>query len=133
MAKYTGKNLAVKVGSTTITSGHLISVELPYSRGEVELTGAGQSDKEFAPMEREATCTINVWDDDTGTIRALFDITASTPTTVYIYPQGATSGKPVISASMFVTGKPVSVTHNQGVATTYTLRVTGAITEGTVA
>lgn len=131
MAKYTGKNLEFKIDTFTIPPGHLVSVELSLQRGEIEATGAGQLDKEFYPLEREATCTVNVWEDAAGTIRAAFSLSDDAQT-ISIYPQGNSSGKPVITATAFVTGKPVSVTHNQIVASTYTLRITGAITESTV-
>ena len=49
MAKFDGKDMAFKFGSFTIPAGHLVSVDWPRSRGEIDVTGATQDDKEFLP------------------------------------------------------------------------------------
>lgn len=132
MAKYTGKSMALTFGAFSFPSGTLTSVDIPRSRSEFEATGAGQTDKEFFPMEREATVTINAWDDVAGTIRAAFEFSTNEATLTF-YPQGNTTGKPSISASAFVTQISAPVTHNQVTPITITLRVNGAVTFGTVA
>ena len=131
MAKYTGKSMALTFGAFTFASGTLTSVEFPRSRSEVEATGAGQTDKEFLPMEREATCTINAWDDAAGTIRTALEVTTAEASLIF-YPQGNTSTKPSKTANAFVTSITEPVTHNAPVPITITLRINGAVTHGTV-
>ena len=131
MAKYDGKDMALSFGAFDMPSGALISVDFPDQRDELDVTGAGQDDKEFLPSERSSTVTINFWDDVANTIYEAFD-PSDPAATLEFFPQGETSGKPKKSASAFVTARSRPVTHNQGVAGTVTLRVTGAVTNTTV-
>ena len=132
MTKYDGKDQSFKFGSFTIPSGHLVSIDWPEQRDELDVTGAGQDDKEFLPSEMSSNVTINVWADTALTIADAFKVSTATQTGEF-YEQGNTTGKPKKSASMFVTSRSKPVVHNQGVAMTVTLRITGAITESTVA
>lgn len=131
MAKYTGKSMEFKFGTFTIPSGSLTKVEIPRTRDELEATGAGQQDKEFFPMERSATVTIEGWDDAAGTIRAALEYTTAEASMTF-FPQGNTTGKPSITGSAFVTQFTSGVVHNQVVPFSVTLRVNGALTFGTV-
>lgn len=132
MAKYDGKDMVFKNGAFSFPSGTLISVDWPEQRDEIDVTGAGQDDKEFLPSERSATVTVNAWDDAAMTIHDAND-PDDDAATLEFFPQGNTTGKPKKSASAFVTSRSRPVTHNQGVAITITYRVTGAITDSTVA
>lgn len=132
MAKYTGKSMEFKFGTFTIPSGHLTKVEIPRTRDEHEATGAGQLDKEFFPMERSATITVEGWEDAAGTIRTALEYSTSEATFTF-FPQGNTSGKPTVTGSAFITQYTSGVTHNQVVPFSVTFRVNGAITFGTVA
>ena len=129
--KYDGKDAAFKFGAFTVPAGHLIGVDFPRSRAELDVTGATQDDKEWLDGEREATCTLNCWDDLAGTIRAACLVT-TVPTTLDYYPQGNTTGKPKRSAALaFSTGVSDPLTHNAAVPITVTFRIDGAITETT--
>lgn len=132
MAKQDGKDQVFKFGAFTIPTGHLTSVEWPRARDEIDLTGAGTDDKEFAPSERSSTITVNCWDDVAETIRAALE-NSTAEATAYWYRQGNSSGKPVKSASAFVTNFSDPMPHNQGAALTITFRINGAVTNGTVA
>lgn len=131
MPKFDGKDQEFIFGAFTIPAGHIINIEWPRSRDEIDLTGATQDDKEFAPSERSSTVTINAWDDVADTIRAAFEATSAAATGQW-FRQGNTSGKPKRTASMFVTQISDPLPHNQGAALTITLRVTGAVTNTTV-
>ena len=131
MAKFDGKDQVLKFGAFTVPAGHLTNVEWPRQRDEIDLTGAEQDDKEFAPSERSGTITVNCWDDAADTIRAAFEANTAAATAEW-YRQGNTSGKPKRSATAFVTNISDPLPHNQGAALTVTLRVTGAVTNTTV-
>lgn len=131
MAKYDGKDMTLTFGGSAVAANTLVSVDFPETRDELDVTGAGQDDKEFLPSERSATITINMWDDAAETNYDLFPIGGAAATLLF-YPQGNTTGKPSKSASAFVTSRTRPVQHNQAVALTVTLRVSGAVTEGTV-
>lgn len=132
MTKYDGKDMAFKNGAFTFPAGALVSVDFPESRDELDVTGATQDDKEFLPSERSASITVNAWDDVAQTIHDAND-PDDNAATVEFYPLGNTTGKPKKSASAFVTGRQRPVTHNQGVPITITYRVSGAVTDSTVA
>lgn len=131
MAKYDGKDIALKFGSFTFPAGTLVSVDWPRTRDEIDVTGATQDDKEFLPSERSSTVTVNAWDDVADTIRTACENDTSTQTLDF-WKQGNTAGKPKRSASAFVTSISDPITHNQGAAITITLRITGAVTASTV-
>lgn len=131
MAKYDGKDMALSFGAFDMPSGTLVSVDWPDTRDEIDVTGASQDDKEFLPSERSSTVTINFWDDAGNTIHEAFD-PSDAAATLEFFPQGETSSKPKKSASAFVTSRSRPVTHNQGVAGSVTLRISGAITNTTV-
>ena len=132
MAKYDGKDMAFKNGSYTFPAGTLVSVDWGEQRDELDVTGATQDDKEFLPSERSSQVTVNAWDDAAGAIYTANE-TSDDAATLDFFPQGNTTGKPKKSASGFVTARSRPVTHNQGVAITITYRITGAVTESTVA
>lgn len=132
MAKYDGKNMAFIFGAFTFPAGSLISVDWPRSRGELDVTGATQLDKEFLTSERESTITVNAWDDVADTIRTACENTTSEATCQF-FKQGNTTGKPKRAASAFVTNISDPVTHNAAVPITITFRVNGAVTPSTVA
>lgn len=132
MAKYDGKDMVFKNGAFTFPANSLVSVEINEARDEIDVTGAGQDDKEFLPSERSGTISVNGWDDVANTIYAAND-TDDAEATCEFYPQGNTSGKPKISASAFVTSRVRPVTHNAATPFTITYRINGAVTESTVA
>lgn len=131
MAKFDGKDQEFIFGAFTIPAGHITNIEWPRSRDEIDLTGATQDDKEFAPSERSGVVTINCWDDLADTIRDAFEATTGIQTGQW-FRQGNTSGKPKRTSSMFVTNISDPLPHNQGAALTITLRVTGAVTNTTI-
>ena len=131
MTKFDGKNMAFIFGAFTVPAGYLVSVDWPRQRGESDVTGATQLDKEFIPSERESTITVNCWDDAAATIRTAFENTTAEATAEY-YSQGNSSGMPKREASAFVTGVSDPLTHNQPGPITITLRVNGAVTHSTV-
>lgn len=133
MAKYDGKNMYFKYNAFVFPSGSLVSVEFPDTRDELDVTGAGQLDKEFLPSESSYTVTISAWDDVANTIYAGFP-NKDPERAIEFAPQGITSGKPKKTATAFITSRNRGpVTHNQGVPFTVTLRVNGAITDTTYA
>lgn len=132
MAKYDGKDQAFKFGSFTVPAGHIVSTDWPEARDELDVTGATQDDKEFLQSEMSSTVTLNVWADAALTIADAFKVSLA-PATGDFWEQGNTTGKPKKSATMFVTSRSKPVVHNQGVAMTITLRITGTTTESTVA
>jgi hypothetical protein len=132
MAKFDGKDIAFKFGAFTFPAGTLVTVDWPRTRGEIDVTGATQDDKEFLPSERESTITVNAWDDIANTIRAACENTTAEQLAEY-WPQGNTSGKPKRAGNAFVTSVSDPVTHNVGAPITISFRVNGAVTASTVA
>lgn len=132
MAKYDGKDMVFKNGAFSFPSGTLVSVDWADQRDELDVTGASQDDKEFLPSERSSQVTVNAWDDAANTICAANEV-SDDAATLEFYPQGDTTGKPKRSASGFVTSRSRPVVHNQAAAVTVTYRISGAVTDTTVA
>lgn len=129
MAKYTGNDIAVTFGGTSISN--ITSVDIQESRGEYDGTAAGQSDAEYLAGKRNYTVTINFLDDSAEAGFQAFDPTAAEATLV-IYPQGNSTGKPSRTMTAFVTARNRPLNHDGLTNVTVQLRVNGAITDATV-
>lgn len=130
MAKYTGKDMVVKLGTVDV-SGQGRSFEVAQSADEVDVTTYGSDDKEFIAGMIERTGTLEVLDDDTNTLIR----NATKPGTsgsLTWFPQGTASGNPKFSvATAVVLGQDLSYPYDDAVVMSINLRLSGAVTEGT--
>ena len=131
MAKYTGDDLGVTYNTTTLTANLVRTVTLNESAEVHESTGASDDNKTYLGGNKDATVSIELWDDSTAT--TVWNVFApGTSSTLDVYPQGNTSGKPKRSMTAIVTGRSQGIDHNGVVPISVGLQVSGAITESTV-
>jgi hypothetical protein len=133
MAKYTGANLEITMGSTAIPCNNIRSVTVSEKVNTVDSTGACDAYMTFIATRRDADVTLEVLDDTTpATVFGLFGPTQSGQTLV-IYPQGNSSGKPKLTCTDFViTGRDRNIGYNDVVAVTCTGKASGGFVEATV-
>lgn len=131
MAKYTGQNLAVSFGATTLTANLVKSVTLPEKIDVYESSGAGDADKTYLTGKKDKTISLDLWDDSVpATLFALFS--PGTEDTLIVYPQGNTSGKPKRTVTAIVTGRDRGVAHDGVVPVTVEMQGNSAVVDGTV-
>ncbi|HMN11830.1 MAG TPA: hypothetical protein PKD55_05840 [Bellilinea sp.] len=133
MAKYTGKDLAVDIGATSIPAGHMRSVTVTDALRTADATGAGSTHGEELGSLTDTDVTFEVIDDTTlATIYDLFEPSA-TEVSVTIYPQGKTQGKPSRTCATFLMkNRSLPVTYNDTAVFTAGGRANGGLTDGTV-
>ena len=130
MAKYTGKDMAVKFGTVSV-AGQGRQLEISQSADEIDVTTYGSGDKEFITGLVERSGTLEILDDSASSeVRGAFAPgSANSPTW---YPQGTASGKPKFSVgTAVVTGADNSFPYDDAVVISVTMRLSGAVTEGT--
>lgn len=130
MTKYTGNDMVLVYKGATINN--LISVEIPETREEYDVTVAGESDMKYLPGKRSRTVTINGLA-DTG--EADYDqmVPTAAAGTMIFYPRGITSTYPKRTMQAFVLTRNQPENHNAPTPLNVTMRVDGAITDGAVA
>ena len=101
MAKYTGKDLAVKVDANTIPAGYVRSVTTSETGTTADATAAGETHVTELALTQRTEVTLELLDDTSpAALRDLLPI--NTEVELVIYPQGATSGKPTRTSSNFL-------------------------------
>ncbi|MBN2389891.1 MAG: hypothetical protein JXR84_04165 [Anaerolineae bacterium] len=130
MAHYTGADLAVTLGGTTLAG--IREVTIPEDHPTPDTTHAGNDDGESIPggITYRNGCTMTLVDDDGGTVWAA--LAPGTTGTMVVYPLGNTGGKPKITGSVVVTNRTRTVAYNDAVSFQVTFNVSGAWTPGTV-
>ena len=133
MAKYTGANLEITMGSTAILCDHIRSVSTSEKVNTVDTTGACDTYATFLATRRDADVTLEVLDDTvTNVVYGLFG-PAQSGQTLIIYPQGNSSGKPKLTCSDFIiTGRDRTIGYNDAVIVSCTGKASGGFVEATV-
>lgn len=132
MAKYTGAALTAVFNLSAWAANYLKSAETNESAEVAESTGASDIDKTYEATVRDTDVTLELWDDATATT-VWSKVEPATKSTLEIYPQGNSSGKPKLScANAIVTSRRRGVVYNSVVPVTVTLKCSGGLTETTV-
>ena len=138
MAKFVGKNLRVKVGSTELTT-NIASVEVTETVDEIETTAFGQAARSRIAGLKDASVTLSFHQDyDASSVNATLTTLFGGTSTVSVLAgtsttQGtATSTAPLYSIPVLVS-QNVPVNGQVGDLTTFdiTLPATGEITRST--
>ena len=131
--KYTGANLALTVGGTSVDQAVIKSVTSNESKDVHDATGGGGGAKEFLGGEQSATVAIDLWSSDKDAdVRNLFDLSDDDGVAVVVYPKGNSSGNISISFSAIWTSIEEGVEKNSVVPLRVNGQVTGAITRDTL-
>lgn len=132
MAKYTGDLLVIKFGTLDV-SGQARSLEINQSVDEIDVTTYGSSDREYITGMGDRTASLEILDDDTSSlVRNALRVGQSG--SLSWWPQGTASGKPAFSVgTAVVTEQNASFPYDDAVQYSQTIRLSGAVTEGTVA
>ena len=102
MAKFIGKNLRVKVGSTELTD-HIASVEVTETVDEIEVTALGSAARQRIAGLKDASVTISLHQDyDASSVNATLASVFGGTTTVTILAGTSTSqGTATATAPLF--------------------------------
>jgi hypothetical protein len=129
MATFKGNEGTVLSGSNAVAEIRSFSVS--ETADVIEDTVMGDSAKSYVASFKDATATVECYFDDTDSNgQATFDVGASV--TVNFQMEGNTSGDHKLSGTALITGKDVSVAADGMVEATYSMQITGGLTEGTV-
>jgi len=130
MAKYTGKDMAVRFGTLSV-AGQGRNLEVSQSADEVDVTSYGSAAKEYVAGLIDRSATLEILDDSaSSTIRNAF--TPGSSNSFAWFPLGITSGNPKFSvATVVITGADLSYPYDDAVLISVSLRLSGAVTEGT--
>ena len=131
--KYTGADLALSVGGSTVEQAVVRSVSISESKDVHDATGGGGGPKEFIGGEQSGTVSVDLWSSDKDAdVRNLFDLTDDDGVAVIVYPKGNSSGQISISFSAIWTGIEEGVEKNSVVPLRVNGQISGAITRATV-
>jgi predicted secreted protein len=122
--------MVVTLGGTDL-SGQGRSLEVSQSVEEIDVTTYGSPGREFIVTLPERSASLEVLDDATSaTIR---DKTKpGSGGTLVWFPQGTASGKPKFTCgTTWVTEQNLSYPYDDAVTASVSLRLSGAVTEGT--
>lgn len=129
MAKYTGKDMAVRYGTVSV-AGQGRQLEVSQSADEVDVTTYGSTDKEFIAGLIDRTGTLDILDDAaSATIRQAFKV--GTANSLAWFPLGIASGNPKFSVgTAVVTEANLSYPYDDAVIVSVSMRLSGTVTEG---
>ena len=129
MATFKGNEGTVLSGSNAVAE--IRSFTVNETADVIEDTAMGDAAKTYVASFKDATATVECYFDDTDTNgQSTFDVGASV--TVNFQMEGNTSGDHKLSGTALITGKDVSVASDEIVVATYSMQITGGLTEGTV-
>lgn len=130
MAKYTGKDMAVRFGTFSV-AGQGRQLEVSQSADEVDVTTYGSTDKEFLAGLIDRTATLDILDDSTNAaIRNAFK--TGTSNSLAWFPLGVGTGLPKFSVgTAVVTEANLSYPYDDAVVVSVSMRLSGTVTEGT--
>jgi len=129
MATFKGNEGTVLSGSNAVAE--IISFTVNETADVIEDTTMGDTAKTYVASFKDATATVECYFDDTDSNgQATFDVGASV--TVNFQMEGNTSGDHKLSGTALITGKDISASADGMVTGTYSMQITGGLTEGTV-
>lgn len=130
MAKYTGDLLVITFGTVDV-SAQGRTFEVNQTAAEIDVTTYASTDKEFLTGMTERQATMEVLDDSSAsTVRNALKPGQSG--SLIWYPLGTAAGKPKLSVGTAnVLEQNLSYPYDDAVLMNCTLRLSGAVTEGT--
>jgi len=129
MATFKGNEGTVLSGSNAVAE--IRSFTVNETADVIEDTAMGDAAKTYVASFKDATATVECFFDDTDSNgQGTFDVGASV--TVNFQMEGNTSGDHKLSGTALITGKDVSAAADGMVEATYTMQITGGLTEGAV-
>ena len=129
MATHTGSSGVVKVGTNTIAE--VRSFTLDTTAELLEDTTLTDTSKTFQVGKKGATASIECFWDETDT-NGQIAIAEGSQVTLYLYPEGATSGDYYFSGTWLITANSTSTPTDGMIEGTFSATLTGALTRGTV-
>lgn len=130
MATFKGNDGTVKSGSNAIAE--IISFTVDETADTVENTTMGLAAKTYVASFKDATATVETYFDDTDTTgQGTFTVGSSV--TCNFQMEGDTTGDHLLSGTGIITGRSIGAAADGMVTATYTIQISGGLTEGTVA
>ena len=129
MATFKGNEGTVLSGSDAVAEIRSFSVS--ETADVIEDTVMGDSAKSYVASFTDATATVECYFDDTDTAQNSFTVGSSV--TLNLQMEGNTTGDHKLSGTALITGRDISVAADGMVEATYSMQITGGLTEGTVA
>jgi hypothetical protein len=129
MATFKGNEGTVLSGSDAVAEIRSFSVS--ETADVIEDTVMGDSAKSYVASFTDATATVECYFDDTDTAQNSFTVGSSV--TLNLQMEGNTTGDHRLSGTALITGRDISVAADGMVEATYSMQITGGLTEGTVA
>ena len=129
MATFSGNDGTVLIGTNVIAEIRNFTVN--ETAAVIEDTAMGDTARTYKASFKDATATIECYFDDTDTNgQGAMDPGASV--TVNLQMEGNTSGDHKLSGTGLVTGRDLIVDAGEIVGATFTMQISGGLTEGTV-
>jgi len=128
MATFKGNEGTVLSGSDAVAEIRSFSVS--ETADVIEDTVMGDSAKSYVASFTDATATVECYFDDTDTAQNSFTVGSSV--TLNLQMEGNTSGDHKLSGTALITGRDISVAADGMVEATFSMQITGGLTEGTV-
>jgi len=129
MATFKGNDGTVKSGSNAIAE--IISFTVDETADTIETTTMGDSAKSYVASFTDATASVETYFDDTDT-SGQGSFTVGSSVTVNFQMEGDTSGDHLLSGTALITGRSIGVSADGINTATYSMQITGGLTEGTV-
>lgn len=129
MATFKGNDGTVKSGANAISE--IISFSVSETSDVLETTTMGDAAKSYAASFKDATATVETYFDDTDT-NGQGTFTVGSSVTVNFQMEGDTSGDHLLSGTAIITGRDIGVSADGINTATYSMQITGGLTEGTV-
>ena len=129
MATFKGNEGTVLSGSDAVAEIRSFSVS--ETADVIEDTVMGDSAKSYVASFTDATATVECYFDDTDTAQNSFTVGSSV--TLNLQMEGNTSGDHKLSGTALITGRDISVAADGMVEASFSMQITGGLTEGTVA
>lgn len=130
MATFKGNDGTVKSGSNAIAE--IISFSVSETSDVLETTTMGDQAKTYVSSFKDATATVETYFDDTDTT-GQGTFTTGSSVTVNFQMEGDTTGDHKLSGTGIITGRDFGVSADGINTATYSIQITGGLTEGTVA
>jgi len=129
MATFKGNDGTVKSGSNAIAE--IISFTVDQTADTIEDTTMGDSSKTYQSSFTDATATVETYFDDTDTT-GQGTFTPGSSVTCNFQMEGDTTGDHLLSGTGIITGRSIGSSADGMVTATYSIQISGGLTEGTV-
>lgn len=129
MATFKGNDGTVKSGANAIAE--IISFSVDETSDTIENTTMGDAAKTYVASFKDATATVETYFDDTDTT-GQGTFTVGSTVTCNFQMEGDTSGDHLLSGSGIITGRSIGAGADGMVTASYTIQISGGLTEGTV-